>query len=127
MASNIQQGTRGMSAGDWTRLKRLRGARNFEAQKPADITNPLGPHFESKTGRRVYTEFGTPKVRRPASFYTDYRASQTADYIIQSTNSSNLIGKDLAQVWLCDCSRPSTGVLKGNVGVCVKCDTRRTI
>lgn len=121
MASNIQRGTRGLSAGDWVRLQRLRGARNFQSDKNGDITNPVGPHLEVKTSRSVYTEIGTSKIRRPASSYTDYIASQTADYVLESTNSTNLVGKDLTQNWVCSCERPQINVLKGSNGLCRKC------
>lgn len=92
MASNVQAGTRGLSAGDWVRLKRLRGARNFQADKvgtPNDIVNPRPTLIETtQKARRVFTEFGTSKVRRPASFWTDYRLSQTADYVLETRLAS---------------------------------------
>ena len=116
MASNIQRGTRGLSAGDWVRLQRLKGARNFQADKPGDITNPSA-RSEPETGRRVYTEFGTSKIRRPASGYTDYIASQTADYVIETTDST-LIAKSLTIHKICKCGTSSA--IKHN-GVCVKC------
>lgn len=86
MASNVQAGTRGLSASDWVRIKRLRGSRNFQSDKDGDITNST-IRLEPTTGRRIYTEFGTSKIRRPASFWTDYRASQTVDYVLESQNS----------------------------------------
>jgi hypothetical protein len=85
MASNVQAGTRGLSAGDWIRLKRLQGARNYQSDS---VTNPSPLLLETTQGaRRVFTEFGTSKIRRPASFWTDYRASQTADYVLESQDS----------------------------------------
>jgi len=105
MASNIQRGTRGLSAGDWVRLQRLRGSQNFETEKNRDITNP-GPRSEPNSGRRVYTEFGTSKIRRPASSWTDYTAAQTADYVLESTNDT-LIGKDLTINRVCTCTTSS--------------------
>ena len=120
MASNIQRGTRGLSAGDWIRLKRLQGAKNFENDKPSDIRNP-DPRTEVETGRRIYTEVGGSKIRRPASHFTDYVASQTADYILESVNSANKVGKKLDHKWVCDCSRTKLDVLKGSNGVCINC------
>jgi len=88
MASNVQAGTRGLSAGDWIRLQRLRGSRNFDSDKTVDIVNPSPLLLETTQGaRRVFTEFGTSKIRRPASFWTDYRASQTADYVLERQDS----------------------------------------
>lgn len=133
MASNIQRGPRRMDASDWTRIKKLNGARGnmMYATGPnsppsnntyKDVVNPE-PRTEVKTGRRVYTEVGGSNIRRPASFYTDYIASQTADFVIESVNQSNLVGKDLTQLWVCSCSRPQITVLKGSNSICVKCRT----
>jgi hypothetical protein len=116
MASNIQRGTRGLSAGDWVRLQRLRGARNFQSDKPNDIINPAA-RSEPESGRRVYTEFGTSKIRRPASNWVEYRAAQTADYVLESTTNT-LIAKDLAINRVCACG--TTSAIK-HAGICVKC------
>lgn len=116
MASNIQRGTRGLSAGDWVRLQRLRGGRNFEADKNGDIINPPA-QSEPASGRRVYTEFGTSKIRRPASNWTDYIAAQTADYVLESTNDT-LIARDLTIARVCSCDISSA--IKHN-GLCITC------
>jgi hypothetical protein len=115
MASDIQRGTRGLSAGDWVRLQRLRGARNFQSDKNGDITNPP-PRSEPESGRRVYTEFGTSKIRRPASNWTDYVAAQTADYVLEYTNDT-LIGKDLSVNRVCRCGTTSAK----KTGLCPTC------
>jgi len=118
MASNIQQGTRGLSAGDWVRLQRLRGGRNFQSDKPNDIINPP-PRSEIETGRRVYTEFGLSKIQRPASNWTDYIASQAADYVIQTPSGTCGAGINLTINKLCVCSISSAK----KVGICVKCSS----
>lgn len=86
MASNVSAGTRGLSAGDWIRLKRLQGAREFQNDKDGDVTNST-LRLEAKSGRHVYTDFGTSKIRRPASSWTDYRAARSADYVLETQNS----------------------------------------
>jgi hypothetical protein len=116
-----------MDAGDWTRLKKLNGARGnmyvvvgpvSPAPPPTltGITNP-DPRVEAKTNRHVYTEFGTSKIRRPASNYTDYVASQTADYILES-GGPGPIKKKLVAHKLCTCT--TTDPVKHN-GLCVTC------
>lgn len=125
MASNIQRGTRGLSAGDWVRLQRLRGGKNFQSDKPSDITNPSA-RSEPESGRRVYTEFGTSKIRRPASSYTDYIASQTADYVLETTvgtcggngRTNPGVARSLRIHKICSCETESA--IKHN-GICVKC------
>lgn len=118
MASNVQAGTRGLSAGDWIRLKRLRGSRNFQNDKNGDVTNPSPTLLETTKGaRRVFSEFGTSKIRRPASFWTDYRASQTADYVIEAQNSTTK-SRSLTIKKLCTCN--TADAIKHSP-VCVKC------
>jgi hypothetical protein len=114
---NIQAGTRGLSAGDWIRLKRLRGSRNFQSD---DVTNPSPTLIETTQGaRRVFTEFGTSKIRRPASFWVDYRASQTVDYVLESQDTQTK-SRSLTANKVCSCS--TSDVIKHN-GLCVKCST----
>jgi len=106
MASNIQRGTRKIDAGDWIRLKRLGGAKNYLTDQPQDITNPP-PTCDDVCGAIQYNgmsraEFGTSKFRRPASYYTDYKASQSADYVLEYPREFG--GKILSAVKLCNCS-----------------------
>jgi hypothetical protein len=121
MASNIQRGPRRMDAGDWIRLKRLGGAKNYQTDKPHDITNP-DPRLETRDGaRHVYTEFGTSKTRRPASNWIDFKASQTADYVLESVGLRGekvLSGKQL----YCDRTDCETtyDIVK-HQGLCVTC------
>lgn len=95
MASNVQAGTRGLSAGDWVRLKRLNGSKRYlDDSDDKDITNPKPTLIETThRARRVFTEFGISKIRRPASFWTEYRAAQTGDYVLerQDANSKSRI------------------------------------
>ena len=133
MASNIQRGPRRMDASDWTRIKRLNGARGnmYVVYGPVSpplltgITNPV-PRLEPESGRRVYTEFGTSKIRRPASNYTDYRASQTSDFVLESTNSSTG-AKILTQTRICDCSTRINLATQRDVKLCVKCQYDRIV
>lgn len=127
MASNIQSGTRGLSAGDWIRLKRLQAPRGLVYYTPGlnspppveynkDITNST-IRLEPTTGRRVHTEFGTSKIRRPASSWTDYIASQKADYVLEKQDSETK-SRSLTSTKVCDCS--TTDAIKHN-GLCIKC------
>jgi hypothetical protein len=118
MASNVSAGTRGLSAGDWVRLKRLHGARNYQTDKIVDTTNPPPRLLETTQGaRRVYTEFGTSKIRRPASSWVDYVASQKADYVLEKQNTCPN-GRTLTAHKVCDCS--TTDPIKHNP-ICIKC------
>ena len=127
MASNIQAGTRGLSAGDWIRLKRLQAPRGLVYYKQGlnspphvefnkDITNST-LRLEPESGRRVYTEFGTSKIRRPASSWTDYIASQTADYVLEKQDVETK-SRSLDATKACDCS--TVDAIKHN-GLCITC------
>jgi hypothetical protein len=127
MASNVQAGTRGLSAGDWIRIKRLNGARDvlkytYDVNSPPiylnkDVTNSV-LRLEPESGRHVYTEFGTSKIRRPASFWIDYRASQTADYVLE-TQDTQTKSRALTSKKVCTCD-PQPDPIKHN-GLCIKC------
>ena len=129
MASNVQRGTLKMDASDWTRIKKLNGARGnmyvvYGPISPAPpplltgITNPA-PRLEPESGRRVYTEFGTSKIRRPASHYTDYKASQIADYVLQTSAGTCGTGQALTATRVCSCDITKSAI--SHNGLCVAC------
>lgn len=101
MASNVQAGTRGLSASDWIRIQRLKGSRNYQSDKNGDITNS-NSNLVVSNGRRVHTEFGTSKIRRPASSWTDYKASQTSDYVLERQDA-NTKSRSLDINYVCRC------------------------
>jgi len=120
--SNGSQGTRGLSAGDWIRLQRLRGARNFENDKPRDITNPVAmPQTVYSTPMLIKKDVGTSKIRRPASSWTDYKASQTADFILQSQTATTGTSQTLTQTKLCSCT--SASLVMPRLTGCKVCST----
>ena len=102
-----------MDAGDWIRLKRLQGMNFFEPKKANK--NP-SVNIEPHTGRKVYTEFGTSKIRMPASFWIDNVASYNTTYILESGGAGT---KSLVGTRLCDCLLTSDPV-KHNPR-CTKC------
>lgn len=122
--SNAQRGTRGLSAGDWVRLKRLRGARTYSSVNLAtnkDIAPTTVPQFDvSLNGAiNVFRTVGTSKTRRTASNWIDYKASQVADYVLTSQTETTGTSVTNTLVKLCDCTTttPST-----KVGICTKCN-----
>lgn len=133
--SNVQQGTRGLSAGDWIRLKRLRGARSSGYSNSStsgvltpsssiynkDIAPPQSNQFEihNSSPISVYPVVGTSKIRRTASSWTDYRASQTADYVLVSQTATTGTSLTRTLVKLCDCTSTTLGT---KVGICTKCN-----
>ena len=126
---NAQQGTRGLSAGDWIRLQRLRGARNngrtgadgvLTSNK--DIAPTPFPQLGYNPSLLIHRNIGTSKIRRPASNWTDFVASQTADFVVSSqrVNSGvNVAGVKNTRTTLCNCTATT---LTTKAGICTKCN-----
>lgn len=126
--------TRGLSAADWTRLKRLRGARSDGYSNPytdgkltdgssnfnKDINPPGVPQIPYGRPIQVYRSVGTSKIRRPASDWTAFRASQTADFPTPSGRVVPFIEPGTLQVMtkLCDCNKYP---LETKLAGCIKC------
>lgn len=122
--SNAQQGTRGLSAGDWVRLKRLRGAKTYNSVNLTtnkDINPTQFPQQYYLGGAiNVFSTTGTSKIRRTASNWTDFVASQTADFVLASQAELTSTSVSNAVTKLCDCSAPTYSVKK--LGICTKCN-----
>lgn len=115
--------TRGLSAADWTRLKRLNGAKNYQTvnlDTNKDVNPTPFPQVPYGRPIQVYRTVGTSKIRRPASDWIAYRASQTADYPTPSGRVVPFVQPGTVQVMtrLCNCSN---SVLETKVGPCTKC------
>jgi hypothetical protein len=122
--SNAQQGTRGLTAGDWVRLKRLRGAKTYNSVNLATNKDIVPPQFPQQYyiggAINVFSTTGTSKIRRTASNYTDYIASQTADFVLSSKASNTSPSVTNSVTKLCNCATPSYSVKK--LGICTKCN-----
>ena len=121
--SNAQAQTRGLSAGDWVRLKRLLGARTYQTvnlDTDKDIATGPQPQLPYHLPIHSFKVVGTSKIRRAASSWTDYRASQTADYVLPRVFQlvSPASNANLGVTKLCDCS---TTPLEVKYTGCTKC------
>lgn len=131
--SNAGQQTRGLSAGDWIRLQRLRGARTSgytygsytgDLTSNVDINPP--EHRQRPYGTALlipYEGAGTTRILRPASKWTDFVASRTADFVTQAQSATNPNADVLTRTKLCDCS---TSVLTTRIGLCRSCTVPRS-
>jgi hypothetical protein len=138
--SNMQMGTRGVSSGDLTRLKRLRGSGyDFNKNKldilrtNKDIHPTPFPQFGYPPNFHLPREMGSSRIRRTASGWTGYKAFLSADQVTQSqslfTDDEEKIrlnnGKVLTATKLCNCSstynveKPYINPKKQ--GLCIKC------
>lgn len=117
--SNSQAGTRGLSAGDWTRLQRVRGAKTYVTVN-LTTNKDIAPTPVAQTpytlSSLIKPVIGTDRIRRPASMWTDYLASQRADFVLQRANIAG--GFILTDTNLCNCS---TSTLSTKRTGCTKC------
>jgi hypothetical protein len=124
---DAQQGTRGLSAGDWTRIQRLRQNRTYATTLASnkDISPTPFPQYSQhlSTAINVFDVIGTSKIRRPASSWTDYVASQTADFVLSSQTATTGTAVKNTVTRLCDCSSTTLSTKTGN---CTKCNALGT-
>jgi hypothetical protein len=124
--SNMQAGTRGLSSGDLTRLKRLRGSGNdFDKTKldilgkNSDIHPPPVPQTIYPPNFHLPRHMGSSRIRRTASGWTGYKAFLTADQVTQQQLEN---GKKLIATKLCNCKHTDTGYINPKKqGLCIKC------
>jgi len=118
MASNVSAQTRGLSAADWTRLQRLRGARSYltSVASNEDINVATVPQTPYNPSLLIPRRTGPSRIQRPASDWISYVGSQTADFVLQKDTTAN--GKQLTKTRLCDCS---VSTLTTRTTGCKKC------
>jgi hypothetical protein len=113
-----------LSAGDWTRLKRLSGARTSGNNANGDLLtnkdiNPTET-FQipySKSMLIPYEAAGVSRILRPASKWTDFIAAGRSDFVTQSNDiTNNKVSFTLTEI--CGCS---TTNLYTRIGVCQSC------
>jgi hypothetical protein len=116
--SNAQTQTRGLSAGDWIRLQRLRGAKTYTASLASneDVAPTPVPQTPYTPSSLIKPVVGTSRIRRPASSWTDYVASQTTDFVTSASTGRN--GNVLTCTKLCDCT---SATLNTKMVKCTKC------
>ena len=115
--SNAQAGTRGLSSGDWIRLKRLRGVGKGGWNK-ATSNNALPPQNTYNKAMLIPKRTGSSKYQNMSSDWTNFKAYNTADYVLQTQQSGN-VGKTLVAQKLCSCLAVPYSPKKQ--GACVKC------
>lgn len=129
--SNAQMQTRGMSAGDFVRMKRLAAQRKYYTSTQTSFGDSVvGSNKDihtSPAAQLAYTvpmhhfkTVGTSKIRRPASEWTAFKASQTMDFPSLSGRVVPFAtpGTVQAMTRLCDCSNSA---LETKVAGCASC------
>ncbi len=114
-------GTRGLSSGDLTRLKRLRGSREFKVNVlqggNADINSTPFAQLGYTPNLHLPRHMGSSRIRRTASSYTDFKGFMYADLVSQSQDKITSPGKTLIADRLCKCSTSNPK----KQGLCPQC------
>jgi len=119
-SSNNQAGTRGLSAADWTRLQRLRGAKAYATVIAAnkDVNVATVPQTKYSVPMLNPRRTGESRIQRTNGTWLDYKASQVADYIVSNSNFNNTNAKNLQLTRLCNCTTVSINVDRTGCGKC---------
>lgn len=132
--SNASAGTRGLSAGDWIRLKRINGAKGYglttgNASSPnGTATSAIYPRnkdiappepSQQPYGKALlipYEGAGTPKTIRSASDWIDYVASQEADYVssAQTMGANGIVTPGITQTINTVCNAQTNSTILQN-------------
>jgi hypothetical protein len=119
-SSNNQAGTRGLSASDWTRLKRLNGARTYDTviANNTDVNVATVPQNSHSVPMLIPRRTGESRIQRTNGQWLDYKASQTADYIYSKSDTNNTNAKNLQLVRVCNCTTTSLNIDQAGCGKC---------
>jgi hypothetical protein len=117
--SNTQAGTRLTSSSDWTRMKKLTalGKGNWNNAANASTELPI-PQTTRNVSLLIPRTTGTSKYRNMASDWTNFKAYNAADYVLQSQQTKTT-GKNLSLIRICSCTITP---LQTKVGLCVGCN-----
>jgi hypothetical protein len=81
-----------LSAGDWTRIQKLKSVRGYanEIAVNKDVLNRVSKDlpFSSTLPNSSSRDVGSSKTRRESSKYIDYIASQKQSFVVQNEHSS---------------------------------------
>jgi hypothetical protein len=110
-----------LSAGDWVRLKRLRGGSRYQSEKQKDITNVVLP-TSGVLPFPVQQDVGSSKTRRESSKWIDYVASQRESYILKREASTSLVPRRYVNVINCNCGITPPMLLSARTTGCTKCN-----
>ena len=126
---NAQMGTRGLSAGDWVRLQRLKQANTYLTTIRTNedilaVPSAKGVHPHSSRGTLALNGIGISKIRRPGSSWTEYIAASTGDYVLPSQAGPNTTSIRNTLYKVCSCTVTGT-VVATKAGSCTICGYSR--
>jgi len=130
--SNLNRGPRNMSAGDWIRIQRLKASKGYAlttmgiAPSGGDATAAIYPRNKDVAPPEAvaqpygaallipYQAAGTHRALRPASEWTNFIGSQTADYITtgNAVGANNLSTPAVVQTRNTICNPNTTNTIQ---------------
>jgi hypothetical protein len=133
--ANLNRGPRNMSAGDWIRIQRLKASKGYAlttmgiAPSGGDATAAIYPRNKDIAPQEAleqprsqallipYEAAGTSRILRPASEWTSFIGSQTADYITTGIGAVNTTSVVQTRNTICNPSVTTTIKKAVNPGV----------
>lgn len=125
-----------LSAGDWTRIKRVQSARDYGSPSfgviatKKDVINVATHIIPSNNSEDHSRVVGSSRIRREASKWTDFVASRAQGYVVKSErfNTTTNLPTGVSQNTLvninCNCRKiigANSTVLNAKSTGCIKC------
>jgi hypothetical protein len=118
--TNAQTFTRGQTASDWTRFKRLNGAKQWHAglATNVDVNVRTIPQTAHSVPMLIPKHTGASRIRRTTGQWTDFIAWQHADWVSKESEDGNPDVKVLHLNRLCNCTKTNFTIREAG---CPKC------
>jgi hypothetical protein len=121
-----------MSASDWTRLQSRKAGINYIADATRELNPPMPQQLPYGKALLISSSVGGSKIRRTAGDYTNFVASNLADYVLKSsgtgragesvenTGTARLTVRMIGRGPGCKCTT-TLGIKLPKTGICSKC------
>jgi hypothetical protein len=116
-----------MSAADWTTLKRRKAGTKYLTDATREVAPPMINQRPYGEALLISADVGGSKIRRTAGDFTNYVASQDADFVLisqgngraaENTLNNNYRAQKVTRI--CSCSN-SLNIVLPKTGICSKC------
>jgi hypothetical protein len=121
-----------MSAADWTRMQSRRAGITYMSDATRELNPPMPEQRPYGTALLIPSSVGGSRIRRTAGDYTNYVASNLADYVVktggtgrvgesvENTGAVKLTVKMVGRGPGCKCTT-TLGITLPKTGICSKC------
>ena len=121
-----------MSAADWTRMQRRKAGINYMTDATRELNPPMPQQLPYGKALLIPSSVGGSRIRRTGSDYTNYVASNLADYVLKSsgtgrvgetlenTGAAKLAVRMIGRGAGCSCTT-TLGITLPKTGICSTC------